>query len=201
LEYFLPVDSVKIIIQGYARRKDNDRWDATSTTVLVQSAGKLILIDPGCDPEKLKSALKNDRLSLDDIDIVIVSHSHYDHSRNTRLFVKNKVCNISLFFQRQELIKNTVLIPGTEIIVLRTPGHVDRHVAFLVNTAAGKCAIAGDVFWWEDGQEQKVDFQSLINQDDPLAKNMSVLQNSRLNLIKCADFIIPGHGKEFIAPK
>jgi hypothetical protein len=41
------MDEVKILIQGHARRKPDGRWDATSATVLVRSAGKFVLIDPG----------------------------------------------------------------------------------------------------------------------------------------------------------
>jgi hypothetical protein len=55
---------IKVLIQGYACRKENGRWDATSTTVLVQSTDKLILIDPGSDPENLKSRVLSFRQPL-----------------------------------------------------------------------------------------------------------------------------------------
>jgi glyoxylase-like metal-dependent hydrolase (beta-lactamase superfamily II) len=72
---------------------------------------------------------------------------------------------------------------------VNTPGHVDKHVSFLINTASAKYAIAGDVFWWEEGQEQKVAPKSLIDQIDPVAKNADVLHKSRANLIDIADCI------------
>lgn len=191
------MDKVKILIQGYARRKEDGRWDATSTTVLVQSDDKFILIDPGVKPGDLESSLEKEKLSLDDIDIVMVTHSHYDHARNTRLFEKNKTCDITTFLKQCKASKIPVNVPDTGIMVLLTPGHVDKHISYLVNTEAGKYAIAGDVFWWEMGQEQKVDVNSLLNHKDPVANNEELLRNSRTNMINNADIIIPGHGKEF----
>jgi glyoxylase-like metal-dependent hydrolase (beta-lactamase superfamily II) len=192
------LDKVKLLIQGYAIHKPNGKWDATSAAVLVQSAGKFVLIDPGVNPSILKTVLKNELLSLDDIDIIVVTHSHYDHSRNIKLFNKAKILDLSYLYGQREQPANPELIPNTDIEILITPGHVDKHVAFLVRTDLGKYVIAGDVFWWEDEEEQKVDFNSLIEHKDPVAKNSVLLQKSRLYLISIANYIIPGHGKEFM---
>ncbi len=197
----MAVDTIKILIQGFAQQKENRRWNATSTTVLVKSAGKLVLIDPGCGPDNLKSALLKEGLRPEDIDIVVVTHSHYDHSRNGRLFDRDKVYSVSRLFPLRGTQPGTVLVPDTGIRVLHTPGHADKHISFLINTESGKYAVAGDVFWWEDGQEQKTDTQSLIDHRDPIAQNEDILKNSRKHLLDAADFIIPGHGKEFMVPK
>jgi glyoxylase-like metal-dependent hydrolase (beta-lactamase superfamily II) len=195
------MDTVKLLIQGYARKKENGRWDATSATVLIQSAGKLALIDPGVNPSELIRALKNEQLSPEDIDIVAVSHSHYDHARNTRLFEKDKIFDLSPLFRQRDLPAKPLMIPNTNIEIIITPGHVDKHAAFLVDTNKGKYAVSGDVFWWEDREQQKVDPASLISHKDPVAKNDEILQNSRLKLLEIADYIIPGHGEEFAVPK
>jgi glyoxylase-like metal-dependent hydrolase (beta-lactamase superfamily II) len=136
-------------------------------------------------------------LCLDEIDIVVITHSHYDHARNRRLFNEAKILNLSDLYHQREPSQEHELIPDTNIEIRITPGHVDKHASFLVDTLSGKYAIAGDVFWWEDGEEQKTDIQSLIEHKDRLAKNDDLLRKSRMDLINIADIIIPGHGREF----
>jgi glyoxylase-like metal-dependent hydrolase (beta-lactamase superfamily II) len=191
------LDKAIVLIQGYAQKLPDGRWKATSTTTLVRSNGKNVLIDPGMNPEELKKALKNEHLTLDDIHIIVNSHSHMDHTRNSRLFDKSIIFNP---FNQYKKIPEDLVIPGTLIRVIYTPGHVDKHIAFLVNTPEGKCAIAGDVFWWEDGEVQKTDYKALIEHIDPVGKDQKVIQESRKKLLSLADYVIPGHGKVFRVP-
>lgn len=153
---------------------------------------------PGLFPEDLKAALAKENLQLEDIDIVVNSHSHTDHARNARLFKKEKVFNV---FSKYKKIPEDLVIPGTKIKIIFTPGHVDKHIVFLTDTADGKYLIAGDIFWWADEEEQKTDAKSLIERIDPFAENQALLQETRKKLLSMADYIIPGHGKVFKTPK
>jgi hypothetical protein len=47
---------VKVLIKGYAKELEKG-WLACSTVVLIKSNGKLIISDPGCNKEKLLTAL------------------------------------------------------------------------------------------------------------------------------------------------
>jgi glyoxylase-like metal-dependent hydrolase (beta-lactamase superfamily II) len=192
------MDSVKLLIPGYAKQLPGGRWDATSATVMVKSGGKNVIIDPGMFPEELKSALDKEHQQINDIDIVVNSHSHLDHTRNAELFDKSKVWEP---FKEYKKIPENLTVPGTQIKVIYTPGHVDKHLAFLVETAEGKCAVAGDVIWWEDGEEQKTDMASLLEHIDPVATDPTLLRESRIKLFTMADYIIPGHGKMFKIPR
>jgi glyoxylase-like metal-dependent hydrolase (beta-lactamase superfamily II) len=196
LYYFYHISKfVRSKASGYSELADNQdqaQWHAQKGPVLI---------DPGVDPSLLGYALRKENLTMNNIDLVAVTHSHYDHSRNSRMFEKSKIYNVHLYLKQQESPSDAIFIPGTGIRVVNTPGQVDKHVSFLVDTASGKCAIAGDVFWWEDGWEQKVDFQSLVSHIDPIAKNTDILLKSRLMLLNSSDIIIPGHGKEFIVPR
>ncbi|ACP45225.1 beta-lactamase domain protein [Sulfolobus islandicus Y.G.57.14] len=60
---------------------------------LIQSDGKNLIYDPGHfgNKEALLNSLKSIGLSVSDIDGVIVSHLHYDHSLNSLIFPKAKV--------------------------------------------------------------------------------------------------------------
>jgi glyoxylase-like metal-dependent hydrolase (beta-lactamase superfamily II) len=192
------VDSFKVLVRGYALKEKSGRYKASSTAVLVNSEGKPVLIDPGLYPKELKAALDRENIKIESIDIVTFSHSHQDHIRNYKLFDKSKVYDP---FKQYKKIPEDLYIPGTQIKVIHTPGHFDKHVAFLVDTAEGRYAIAGDVFWWEDTEEQKTDKTSLITHVDPLAEDMVLLQESRKKLLDLTDFIIPGHGGVFKVPR
>jgi glyoxylase-like metal-dependent hydrolase (beta-lactamase superfamily II) len=192
------MDSAKVLVQGYALKEKSGRYKASSAAVLVSSAGKLVLVDPGLYPKELKTALDREQIKIDSIDIVVSSHSHQDHTRNSKLFEKAKVFDP---FKQHKNIPENLVVPGTQVKVIFTPGHVDKHVSFLVDTAEGRCAIAGDVFWWEDTEEQKTDRVSLMEHIDPLAKDLALLQESRKKLLSLADYIIPGHGKVFAVPR
>ncbi|MGD1118117.1 MAG: MBL fold metallo-hydrolase [Dehalococcoidales bacterium] len=192
------MDKLKILIPGYARKGAFGRYKATSMAVLVESEGKNVLIDPGLYPRDLKAALQRENLRIEDIDIVTFTHSHTDHARNCKLFAKNKVID---FFSLYKQIPENLVIPGTQIQVIYTPGHVPKHISFLATTAEGKYAIAGDVFWWEDSETQETDTASLLAHVDPLAKDEALLKKSRQKLLSIADYSIPGHGKTFQAPR
>jgi glyoxylase-like metal-dependent hydrolase (beta-lactamase superfamily II) len=191
------MNTVKILIQGYAQKLPDGRWNATSTTTLVRSEGKNVIIDPGLFPKDINTALEKEGLTVENIDTVVNSHSHQDHARNRKLFGKEKVYSP---FTEYKKIPEGLVIPGTQIKVIFTPGHVDKHIAFLVDTAEGKCSIAGDVFWWEDNEEQKTDLASLLEHIDPAGKDQKVLTESRKKLLSLADYVIPGHGKTFRVP-
>lgn len=192
------MDSVKVLITGYARQDKDGKWDATSMTVLVRSAGKLVLVDPGCRPDELTAALQNEGLEIRDIDLVVNTHSHYDHTRNSRMFARDRVLNLYQTPPRQQ--PEPWYVPGTEIRVVYTPGHVDKHIALLVVTEEGMCAVAGDVFWWQDSEEQDSDLESLLRHPDPVGKDQAQLEASRQKLLELADYIIPGHGTTFKVP-
>lgn len=194
------MDEFQVIIQGYAQQEASGRWRATSTTTLIKSGGKLVLVDPGMNPGELKAAFIVADINPDDIDIVVATHSHLDHSRNCRRFDKTKVLDLFSLYKAQKNSLEKIFIPQTNIEVIFTPGHVDKHFALLFDTAGGKYAVAGDVFWWEDDEEQKVDTLSLIEHVDPVAKDQNVLQSNRKKLLDLIDFIIPGHGEVFHVP-
>lgn len=190
--------NIKILIQGYAKKLPGGQWDATSTCTLVKSGGKNVLIDPGMFPDNLKMALEKEHLQIHSIDIIVNTHSHRDHTANSRLFDKARVYNP---FKEYRKIPDDLTMPGTQIKILYTPGHVDKHIAFLVDTPKGKYAVAGDAIWWQDGEEQKTDYQSLIKHIDPVGKDQKMIQESRKRLFSMADYVIPGHGNMFKVSK
>lgn len=190
------MSELKLLIQGYAKLTKNG-YRASSATVLVRDNGKIILVDPGCNEARLLLSLKKEKIKPQDIDNIFLTHFHLDHILNIRLFPKTTILDVDTIYKADRGVLFKKFVPGTKVEVIPTPGHAHEHGALIVSTAKGQVAIAGDVFWWEDGEEQKTDYKSLINKVDPFVKNKKQLIASRKLLLKKADWIIPGHGGMF----
>ncbi len=189
---------LKILIRGYVREENNEEF-ASSTTTLIQENNLNIIVDPGMNRKLLLESLEKEGLSPNDINYIVLTHYHLDHSLLAGMFEKAKIVDSgSIYSFDGKIVDHNGIIPGTNIEIIGTPGHDPFHCTVLINTDdLGKVAIAADVFWWEDGQEQKIDRESLLNHEDPYMKNKEQLKNSRKKILEIADYIIPGHGKMF----
>lgn len=188
---------IKILIEGYLREEE-DYESISSTTVLISDGKLKIIVDPGLNKKLLMESLKKEKIKLEDIDYVILSHYHLDHSLLTGIFENAKIIdadNVCSFDGRIKERKKNIL--GKNIEIIKTPGHTSDCITILVKTDKGVIAICQDVFWWGDNEEQKTDEKSLLEHDDPYATDKEKLKQSRKLVLKKADYIIPGHGKMF----
>ena len=147
---------------------------------LLKGGGKTILVDTGLQAEEAMSvrkpaaknvigfeeALRERGVGLGDIDLVILTHLHYDHVMHLPLLkgVPVVVQEDELRFARerhpiyayafndkvQRIIKETdftvingrkEILPGIELVL--TPGHTGGCQAVVVNTSAGKAVLSG----------------------------------------------------------
>lgn len=192
------MNKVKVLIEGYAK-KLNKGWMASSTTCLIiNSEGKKIITDPGCNRQRLLLALKKEGLKTSEINYVFLSHCHPDHILLAGIFEKAKYITFdsNLFYNNDLLIEFNKNILGNGIQILETPGHLLEHLSLLVETNEGKFVIAGDVIWWLDGEKQIIDLNQ-IDHSQAKGMNMKDLIESRKKILEIADWIIPGHGKMF----
>lgn len=195
------MDKVRILIEGYAKEAEGKEL-ATCTTTLIRSGKANILIDPGMNRELLLKALSKESLKPSDIDFVVLTHNHMDHMLLTGIFERAKVLDdSSVYTFKGEIYNHDGTVPGTDIQIIRTPGHDQFHCSVVVDTKEGKIVICSDVFWWSDDQEQKTDKASLMAHKDPYVKNKEQLDASRKRVLDLADWIIPGHGKMFKVKK
>jgi glyoxylase-like metal-dependent hydrolase (beta-lactamase superfamily II) len=132
---------------------------AWPNTVLVTGA-EPVIVDPGFQTQgdMLAGALAARGLSPDDVRTVLATHLHSDH-----VSALPQLGEVDLHVHEAELATpharagrgwrdraaerpfsgaSGELLPGVRWI--HTPGHTDGHVAFLVETADGVVAIAGD---------------------------------------------------------
>lgn len=191
---------VKVLIEGYAR-EENGVWFASPATVLIKDSGLNILVDPGSNKKLLLESLEKEGLKPEDIDIVFLTHYHLDHILNIRLFPDKDIYDGDTINSDDKIVEYSGNIPNTNVQVIQTPGHAHEHCSLLVETEKGKIVIAGDVFWWNDDDEQKIDNESLMKHEDPYVKDKGALAESRKKLLEIADYIIPGHGEMFKVKK
>lgn len=197
---YMGMSEVKVLIEGYGKGS-GDNWIVSPSTVLIRDSGLNILVDPGTNKDMLLKALSGEGLEPDDIDLVFITHYHPDHVLNIRLFPDKDVLEGGMIHRGDKEIEFPGNIPKTNIKVIETPGHAHEHTSLLVETEKGKVAVAGDVFWWTDDEEQKTDTESLLKHEDPFVKDRKALMKSRKKLLEIADYIIPGHGKMFKVEK
>lgn len=164
------------------------------------------------------NALKELGLVPTDIDIIIMTHLHWDHSFNTDLFPNAKIivqdkevyyainplpCH-ALYYEsqligmtppwlkslnRMEIIRGEKEIePGIRLIPL--PGHTPGFQGVLVNLKSGWCMIAGDTIpLWENWELNIQGFHT----PSGIHTNLFDYYNSFKIIESLADHILPGH--------
>lgn len=160
------------------------RVDVPVWAAAVEGNGTRLLVDTGVadpqrwlghnpcwqeDDETLPAALAELGWSLQDVDVVINSHLHYDHAENNTLlpharfyvslteweYAKQPIATQrwlydfewtdgALGFQDYTLVTadHYEVMPGVRL--LQTPGHSRGHQSVLINTPQGVLCVAGD---------------------------------------------------------
>ena len=173
-----------------------------STSTLIKS-DKNILVDPGsfANEKKLLDALKGEGLSPEDIDIIILTHTHIDHTTNVHLFNGAKIMlkfaggeypgQVQTlnkgFLERGNLIDNPEI--ARDVRVIFTPGHTLDMMSVVVDTEKGVVVVAGDAIRvprLTDLEEREIEM---------ITADMDAYEESRRKILELADFIVPGHGE------
>ncbi len=169
-----PDQGIMTYQKGYGKRIWLPIW-----AFLVQGHSHNILVDTGLDenelfipagftketglePASLVECLKNEYLTVEDIDIVINTHLHDDHCGNNGLFSKavfyaHKIevefCNAphpldhrydNYFIEGQTFIlveRDQEIVPG--ITVIHSPGHTLGGLSVIIETGSGAAVITG----------------------------------------------------------
>src|SRR5256885_771671 len=163
---------------------------------LVRPSDSMILFDTGLSPRAVPGLLRNDplarfteedllihRLDLvglepDNVDMVVLSHLHYDHAGGAALFPKSELIAQkdeysyahypSSFFESFYYRKNfelpgyrwrlldgdTELLPG--VTILRSDGHTPGHQSLLVELPeSGPVILTGDACYWHEHADKE----------------------------------------------
>lgn len=192
---------VKVLVEGIHQVLDLG-VKISCTTTLIKS-DKNIIVDPGSFVNKnnLLKALEKEGLKLEDIDVVILTHTHVDHTTNIFLFNNAKIfmrfrgeTKYPGQFQkinegtleRFDILNESI---AKDVEIIETPGHTYDHISVVVNTEDGKVVIAGDAI----GGEAWLNTEKKGNPD--LFYDVDKFDISRKKILEIADWIVLGHGK------
>lgn len=191
---------VKILLEGFtnsdSRKEGEDEKTRCTSTLIIEEHAALnltggdrlvILTDPGVldDQKIMEDALLENGLLIDDITHIFLTHNHPDHHRNVGMFPGAKMIEYFGLWDGAKCYDRPEKM-SENIEIIETPGHSYDGLTMLVETEKGKVAIAGDLWWSKRGPE-----------NDPYASDADKLKRSRAEVLKLADYIIPGHGGIF----
>lgn len=135
-----------------------------------------------------------------DIDFVLLTHGHGDHALLAGIFENARILTPDEIYDNDNQVEHENEIPGTDLEIIKTSGHSPEHCSLVVPTKEGTYVVAGDVFWWTDDEEQKMNIEKEDN-THPAEVDMQKLAESRMKILEIADYVIPGHGKMFKVEK
>ena len=167
--------------------KDNI-WQLTfksfgSVVYLLKLDGKNVLIDTGSleNREELLEELKKLDLSPEEINIVFLTHGHYDHVGNIELFDKAKIYGSGEDFDCERIIEINKQ-PIKEIKIIKTPGHTFGSVCFYMPEE--KILFSGDTLFHNHGIG-RTDFPNSSPRD--MQSSLDELENLEIKVL------CPGH--------
>jgi len=160
-----------------------------SSITLIKSATAIVIADPGMTPDRnvIIKALDKTGVTLESVTHIFISHHPPDHTTNLGIFPNAKLVDYNSIYENDLWLDhdgNYEIAPG--IKVMATPGHTEEDASLFIQTPEGLFVITHA--WWHEDMTPEI---------DPYAEDQSILKESRLHILKHADWIIPGHGKLF----
>ena len=133
---------------------------------------KLTLVDVGHRGRSrhLHESLRQAGIWRGDIDVIVLTHAHWDHYQNIDMFPNARILMhprelvyaaspkpsdlpTARYFLAtlqgrdvEEVVEGSEIEPG--ITIIETPGHTTGHISVLVETPQGRVAISGDALPW-----------------------------------------------------
>lgn len=163
-----------------------------SSTTLIQTGGKNILVDPGhiALNKELISLLAKEGVRPNDIDYVFLTHHHLDHSSNMGSFFGAKIfigggyidhaAPSYMVYDDLSLFK----LPASFSIV-KTPGHTAESMSYFYEEKGVRYVCAGDAV------REDILREGMLRG----MENLEMAQESVKKIFSLGDVIIPGHGR------
>jgi len=99
--------------------------NAWGFSCVIQGLEKTILFDTGGDGEVLISNMKKLNINLKKIDVIFLSHEHWDHTTGLNDFLKeNKEVTVCLLPSFSENIKKKIINAGAKLLEIKSPTYL-----------------------------------------------------------------------------
>ncbi|RUS77527.1 hypothetical protein EGW08_014711 [Elysia chlorotica] len=175
---------------------------ASGSVTLLKGPQKNILVDAGSpwDKDEIIRGLMRQNVRPEDINYMVCTHGHPDHVGNINLFTKAVlIMGFNIQFEDRYFLHDFKQgIPyeiDEEVEVWPTPGHTSEDVSVVVkHTNLGTVVVAGDLFECEADLDCPSLWQEMSHQPHQQ-------EQSRIEVLKMANFIVPGHGPMFQVPE
>jgi 7,8-dihydropterin-6-yl-methyl-4-(beta-D-ribofuranosyl)aminobenzene 5'-phosphate synthase len=147
--------TITVVFDNYPYKQGLET--AWGFSVLIKGAPKSILFDTGADGEMLLRNMTRLQIAPNNIDIVVLSHKHPDHTGGlVEFLIKN--CNVKVYVLHSfgEGLKNKVLACGAELVGLTAPvkicsgvystgqlGGLIKEQGLIINTDKGIIVFTG----------------------------------------------------------
>lgn len=185
--------SLDVLCIGFLVREDGELREAHSTSTLIRSGGRCIVVDPSTPYmwPAIRTSFKQIGVFPKDVDTVILTHAHADHTGNLDRYQNAEVL---IHSGSDAEIPGAVVVDGGEhavcpgVRMVHTPGHCLEECSVFVEGDL-HYAIAGDTVPLEDNLAERK------------APAVSIDAGAALDSIdrirEWADVVIPGHGRPF----
>ena len=204
--------NLDILTYGFAFVSEQGAF-GWSTLSLLTAGGQHILIDTGSPARRplLYQALRSRNLGFEDIDIVILTHLHWDHCLNTDLFRDARILlhPKELDYARNPNRGDLLTIPyiadvlgkmnlepvsdGDTVVdgvsIVDTPGHTKGHISVLVEVGDDKILVAGDALPDSDTVKRGMPCNIFWDVGDATESVQKLLDAARI--------FYPGHDRPF----
>ena len=162
----------------------------TSTVSLILDGDARMVVDPGmvADRRQIVDGIGRHGVEPGQVTHVLFTHHHPDHTLNAALFPNADVVDAWATYRGDLWLDHSGdgFHPTPHVRLLATPGHSAQDVTWLVETDGGVMACT-HAWGLVDSKPE----------DDGYATDQRALAQSREQILRTADVVVPGHDAPF----
>ena len=204
--------NVEVLTYGFSFGSDQGAF-GLATNSLVTVGNQTIVVDTGPASRRgwLHTALEEKSLAPEDIDVVILTHMHWDHCQNTDLFRNARILvhPVELDYARNpnradfnmaqymaemvDKMKVELVSDGDRVVegvtIIDTPGHTKGSISVLVTGAGETVLLTGDALPDSSAIGRGLPANVFWDVEDARASMEKMVGSSRI--------FYPGHDRPF----